>query len=135
MTARATKVPEYAELLAQTLPRVIHSEEENEHFLKLLLDLEHRSDEWTPAESKLAELLTLLIEEFEEKNYQLKAASPIDVLVELMDVNNLKQKDLVGIFATESVVSEILSGKRSLTVDHITRLSERFHVSPAVFFP
>ena len=135
MTARATKVPEYAELLAQTLPRVIHSEEENEHFLKLLLELEHRSDEWTPAESKLAELLTLLIEEFEEKNYQLKAASPIDVLVELMDVNNLKQKDLVGIFATESVVSEILSGKRSLTVDHITRLSERFHVSPAVFFP
>ena len=135
MTARATKVPEYAELLAQTLPRVIHSEEENEHFLNLLLDLEHRSDEWTPAESKLAELLTLLIEEFEEKNYQLKAASPIDVLVELMDVNNLKQKDLVGIFATESVVSEILSGKRSLTVDHITRLSERFHVSPAVFFP
>ena len=134
MTARATKVPEYAELLAQTLPRVIHSEEENEHFLNLLLDLEHRSDEWTPAESKLAELLTLLIEEFEEKNYQLKAASPIDVLVELMDVNNLKQKDLVGIFATESVVSEILSGKRSLTVDHITRLSERFHVSPAVFF-
>ena len=135
MTARATKVPEYPELLAQTLPHVIHSEEENEHFLKLLLDLEHRSDEWTPAESKLAELLTLLIEEFEEKNYQLKAASPIDVLVELMDVNNLKQKDLVGIFATESVVSEILSGKRSLTVDHITRLSERFHVSPAVFFP
>ena len=135
MTARATKVPEYAELLAQTLPGVIHSEEENEHFLKLLLDLEHRSDEWTPAESKLAELLTLLIEEFEEKNYQLKAASPIDVLVELMDVNNLKQKDLVGIFATESIVSEILSGKRSLTVDHITRLSERFHVSPAVFFP
>ena len=134
MTARATKVPEYAELLAQTLPRVIHSEEENEHFLNLLLDLEHRSDEWTPAESKLAELLTLLIEEFEEKNYQLKAASPIDVLVELMDVNNLKQKDLVGIFATESVVSEILSGKRSLTVDHIKRLSERFHVSPEVFF-
>ena len=134
MTARATKVPEYAELLAQTLPRVIHSEEENEHFLKLLLELEHRSDEWTPAESKLAELLTLLIEEFEEKNYQLKAANPIDVLVELMDVNNLKQKDLVGIFATKSVVSEILSGKRSLTVDHIKRLSERFHVSPEVFF-
>jgi len=134
MTARATKVPEYAELLAQTLPRVIHSEEENEHFLKLLLELEHRSDEWTPAESKLAELLTLLIEEFEEKNYQLKAASPIDVLVELMDVNNLKQRDLVGIFATESIVSEILSGKRSLTVDHIKRLSERFHVSPEVFF-
>ena len=134
MTALA-KLPEYAELLAQTLPSVIHSEDENEHFIKILMELEHRSNEWTPAESKLAELLTLLIEEFEEKNYQLKAASPIDVLVELMDVNNLKQKDLVGIFATESVVSEILSGKRSLTVDHITRLSERFHVSPAVFFP
>ena len=78
---------------------------------------------------------SLLIEEFEEKHYQLKAASPAEVLVELMDVHNLKQKDLVGIFATESVVSEVLSGKRSLTVDHIKRLSERFHVSPELFFP
>lgn len=134
MTARAIKVPEYAELLAQTLPGVIHSEEENEHFIKILEELEHRSNVWTPAESKLAELLTLLIEQYEEENYQLKAATPVEVLIELMDANNLKQKDLVGVFGAESTVSAVINGKRDMTREHIKRLSIRFGVSPEVFF-
>ena len=133
MTALA-KLPEYATLLAQTLPGVIHSEDENEHFIKILMELEHRSNEWTPAESKLAELLTLLIEKFEEENYQLKAATPAEVLTELMDANNLKQKDLVDIFGAESTVSAVINGKRQMTKEHIKRLSVRFHVSPEVFF-
>jgi HTH-type transcriptional regulator/antitoxin HigA len=52
----------------------------------------------------------------------------------LMDVNGLRQKDLVDVFGTESIVSDVLSGRRDLTKDHIKRLSERFSVSPAVFF-
>lgn len=134
MTALAIKAPEYAELLAQTLPGVIHSEEENEHFIKILEELEHRSNVWTPAESKLAELLTFLIEQYEEENYQLKAATPVEVLIELMDANNLKQKDLVGVFGAESTVSAVINGKREMTKEHIKRLSIRFGVSPEVFF-
>lgn len=134
MTALAIKAPEYAELLAQTLPGVIHSEEENEHFIKILEELEHRSNVWTPAESKLAELLTLLIEQYEEENYQLKAATPVEVLIELMEANNLKQKDLVGVFGAESTVSAVINGKRDMTREHIKRLSIRFGVSPEVFF-
>jgi HTH-type transcriptional regulator/antitoxin HigA len=127
-------VTEYAELLAQTLPSVIHSEEENEHFTSILEELERRSHAWTPAEAKLAELLTLLIEQFEDQNYQLKAATPIDVLRELMESNDLKQKDLVDVFGTESTVFAVLKGKRDMTREHIKRLSERFHVSPEAFF-
>jgi HTH-type transcriptional regulator / antitoxin HigA len=134
MTAPAIKAPEYAELLTQTLPSVIHSEEENEHFIKILEELEHRSNGWTPAESKLAELLTLLIEQYEEENYQLKAATPVEVLIELMDANNLKQKDLVDVFGAESTVSAVINGKRDMTREHIKRLSVRFGVSPEVFF-
>ena len=125
---------EYAELLAQTLPGVIHSEKENEHFISILEGLEHRSQDWTAAEAKIAELLTLLIEEFEDENYQLKAATPIEVLRELMESNDLKQKDLVDVFGAESTVSAVLNGKRDMTKEHIKRLSERFHVSPEVFF-
>jgi HTH-type transcriptional regulator/antitoxin HigA len=77
----------------------------------------------------------LIIQDFEKRTYKVDAATPIDVIEELMAANKLKNKDLVGIFPTESVVSEILSGKRGLTVEHIKRLSERFNVSPAVFFP
>jgi HTH-type transcriptional regulator/antitoxin HigA len=134
MNALAAKIPGYAELLAQTLPSVIHSEEENGHFIEILEKLEHRSNEWSVAESKLAELLTLLIEEFEEENYQLKGATPIEVLHELMESNDLKQKDLVDIFGAESTVSAVLTGKRDMTREHIKRLSNRFHVSPEVFF-
>jgi len=51
-----------------------------------------------------------------------------------MDQHRLKQKDLVGVFGTASIVSEVPSGKRQLNKDHIKRLSKRFHVSPEMFF-
>jgi HTH-type transcriptional regulator/antitoxin HigA len=50
-----------------------------------------------------------------------------------MRANNLKQKDLVDVFGTPSIVSEVLSGKRQLTTEHIRRLTHRFHVSPEAF--
>lgn len=134
MTAKALKVPEYADLLAQTLPSVIHSEQENERFISILEELEHRSNKWTTAESKLAELLTLLIEDFEDKNYHIGTATPVDVLRELMDANDLKQKDLADVFGAESIVSAVLRGKQDMTREHIRRLSRRFKVSPEVFF-
>jgi HTH-type transcriptional regulator/antitoxin HigA len=134
MTVLAAKIPDYAELLAQTLPTVIHTEEENEHFISVLEELEHRSTQWSDAETKLAELLTVLIERFEERNYQLKAATPVEVLLELMASHHLKQKDLIDVFGAESTVSAVLNGKRDMTRAQIKRLSERFSVSPAVFF-
>jgi HTH-type transcriptional regulator/antitoxin HigA len=79
-------------------------------------------------------LLTLLIEDFEGKHYALPKASPIETIMFLMDQNGLKQKDLMDVFGTPSIVSEVLSGKRELNKDHIRRLSERFHVSPELFF-
>ncbi len=88
----------------------------------------------TAEEARLAELLTLLISDYEDKNYQLPAAEPREVVWELMRANGLRQKDLVGVFGTESIASEVLSGKRELNKDQIRRLSERFGVSPAVFF-
>jgi mRNA interferase HigB len=86
------------------------------------------------AEKRLAELLTLLIEDFEEKHYGLEPSAPIEVLNELMLANNLKQKDLLDVFGTPSIASEVMSGKRQLTTQHIRRLSRRFKVSPELFF-
>ncbi len=134
MTALAVKTPEYAKLLAQILPGVIHSEEENERFIAILEKLEHRSSKWSKAEARLAELLTLLIENFEDENYQLKASTPSEVLRELMESNGLKQKDLVDVFGAKSTVSAVLNGKRDMTREHIKHLSKRFQVSPEVFF-
>ncbi|MGD0182297.1 MAG: helix-turn-helix domain-containing protein [Terriglobales bacterium] len=125
---------QYATLLAKTLPAVIHSEKENEHYTALLEELDRRPGKLTTAELRLAELLTLLIEDFEEKHYSLKASTGIEVLEELIEANGLKQKDLVDIFGTPSIISEVLSGKRNFTTEHIRKLSRRFHVSPELFF-
>ena len=129
-----TATPEYIELLKKFPPRVIRTEKENEACTALLYELDNRSRKLTAAEKELAELLTLLIEDFEDRHYQLPHAKPLEVLKFLMDQHGLLQKDLADIFGTPSVVSEVLSGKRDLNKDHIKRLSRRFHVSPELFF-
>jgi HTH-type transcriptional regulator / antitoxin HigA len=129
-----TVTPEYSRLLTRISPKVIRSEKENEVFTQALNELDRRSAKLTRAEKELAELLTLLVEDFESKRYELPRAEPLEVLRFLMDQHSLKQKDLVDVFGTRSIVSEVLSGKRKLNKDHIERLSQRFHVSPDVFF-
>jgi len=133
MSATAAR-SEYASLLTDALPSVIRSAAENERHIAMLEELDRKGSRMSAAERRMAELLTLLIEDFEEKHYSLKGATPVEVLHELMKANNLKQKDLVDVFGTPSIVSEVLSGKRKLTTQHIQRLSRRFHVSPEVFF-
>ncbi len=114
-------------------PRPIVSEAQNEHYTEVLYNLE-RQGKLSAAEENYAELLTVLIEAYEQEHYPIRAASPIEVLTELMAANNLKQKDLAPLFGSESIVSEVLNHKRELNKQHIERLSQRFKVSPAVFF-
>jgi HTH-type transcriptional regulator / antitoxin HigA len=128
----STVNPIYGKLLAKALPKVIQSEKENDRCMKTLLALEQNT--LTPEEKDLADLLTLLIEDFEERRYQLPKASPLEAITFLMDQHGLKQKDLVDVFGTPSIVSEVLSGKRDLNKEHISRLSKRFRVSPELFF-
>jgi len=133
MSATAAR-SEYASLLTSTLPAVIQSEAENKRHIAMLEELDRKGSRMSAAERRMAELLTLLIEDFEDKHYALKAANPIEVLNELMLANNLKQKDLMDVFGTPSIASEVLSGKRKLNTKHIRKLSRRFSVSPEVFF-
>ena len=133
MSAAAVR-SEYASLLTSSLPAVIRSEAENERHIEMLEELDRKGSRMSAAERRMAELLTLLIEDFEERHYALKAANPIDVLNELMLANNLKQKDILDVFGTASIASEVLSGKRKLNTEHIRRLSRRFKVSPEIFF-
>jgi HTH-type transcriptional regulator/antitoxin HigA len=81
------------------------------------------------------DLLTVLVEAFEEEHYPLsRKVTPLEVLKELVETNGLKQKDLTDVFGTPSIVSEVLHGKRNLTIEHIRRLSDRFNVSTDLFF-
>jgi HTH-type transcriptional regulator/antitoxin HigA len=123
---------EYGCLLSKSLPHTIRSEAENEYYTRILETLDAKSHP-TPAEAALAELLTVLIENFEEQHYALRRASPLESLMELMEAHSLKQKDMVDVFGTPSIVSEVLSKKRQLTTAHIRKLSQRFHVPVELF--
>jgi HTH-type transcriptional regulator / antitoxin HigA len=127
MSALAT-IPDYASLLTQYPPKIIRSEAENEHFTTILEQLDARFEQLSPAEKELADLLTLLIEDFESKHYDLPKAAPLEVIRFLMDQHSLKQKDLLDIFGNASVTSEVLSGKRDLSKDHIRKLANRFSI-------
>jgi len=126
-------VMEYKQLIAEVPPKIIHTEKENRFYLEKLEELNSRWTELTQAERDLYDTLGVLIEDFEKKTYKIRAVTPIEAIKELMAANALKQKDLIGVFETASVASEVLKGKRALTTEHIRRLSRRFNVSPAIF--
>jgi HTH-type transcriptional regulator/antitoxin HigA len=114
-------------------PRVITSDAQNERYISVLLEMECRGHS-TAEEKSFMELLIVLVETYEEEEHPVRSASPVEVLRELMIANNLRQKDLARLLGSESVVSEVLSGKRELNKRQIKKLSKRFHVSLEVFF-
>ena len=79
------------------------------------------------------EVLGTLIESYEAGHIPIKDAPPVEVLQLLMEQHGLSQSDLPEI-GSQGVVSEILHGARQLNTRQIKALSERFGVSPAVFF-
>jgi len=123
-----------AEMIRLGAPHVIHSDDELAQYTEELFALTAKR-ELTPAEEEAIELLTLLIEHYEAERYQVPDAEPIDVLRFLLEQNELSQRDIAPELGSESTVSLVLSGKRELNRAHIARLSERFNVSPSVFFP
>lgn len=130
----ATLLANPAKMIERGAPHLIRSEEQLAAYTKALFQLTAEPRP-TRAQVEAIELLTVLIERYEETNYALPKASPADVLRFLLSQHGLRQRDLADDLGGESVVSEVLSGKRRLNAAHIEQLSKRFHVSPAVFFP
>jgi HTH-type transcriptional regulator / antitoxin HigA len=111
----------------------ITSERQHKEYLSVLDKLASK-DHPTNEEEKYAEVLMTLIEAYEEDHHSIPEAPAVEVLRTLMHANDLRQKDLVPIFGSESIVSEVLHKKRDLNKTHIEKLSKRFQISPAVFF-
>jgi HTH-type transcriptional regulator/antitoxin HigA len=122
------------DMIRQGAPHIIHSDDELAEYTAALFDLTAKSDP-TPEEEEAIELLTLLVDRYETQRYPLPDVEPAEMLRFLLDQNGLSQRDVAAELGSESTVSLVLSGRRPLNRDHIARLSERFHVSPAVFFP
>jgi HTH-type transcriptional regulator/antitoxin HigA len=90
--------------------------------------------ELTTDEQDYLNVLGTLVYEYEQKHQPIPDIHGVELLKGLLVELDLRQKDLVPIFKTESIVSEVLSSQRQLTTTHIRKLAEFFHISPAAFF-
>jgi len=81
-------------------------------------------------ESYEADILGLMIDEYEKKHYPIEAPDPIEAIKIRMEEMNLKQVDLVEVIGGKSRVSEILNRKRKLTVEMIRKLTKKLNLSP-----
>jgi len=80
------------------------------------------------------ELLTLLIEKWDEEHNTFTDADPIEILRYLMEENNLKSVDMAALLGiSKSLFSDIINYRRGLSKDVIRKLSERFKVSQELF--
>ncbi len=125
----------YAALLCEALPGIIRTQKENDQSLAVLDRLiDKGEDNWSPEEDRLFALLSKLVEDFEEKTYPIgKLTSPVDSLRVLMEERSLKQADLAPIFGGQSVVSDVLKGKRAINGRQAKQLAETFHYPVGVF--
>ncbi len=124
---------EYTKLLADTLPRVINTETEHKRLLNEVDKLMDLGENLTAEQAEVVRLLVTLIKQYEDKHYQLQAATPHEILNELMLARGLKQKDLVEIFGSKGITSEVINGKRGISKTQAKALGKFFHVSPALF--
>jgi HTH-type transcriptional regulator/antitoxin HigA len=112
---------------------VPHSEEDYQALVKTLDSLidevgNNQNHKLAPA----METIGNLIENYESQEYIIKESTPINALKYLMQEHGLKQSDLKEI-GSQGVVSEILTGKRTLNIEQVKKISNKFHVSPLVF--
>ena len=120
----------YGRLLARKLPAVIRTPEENERLIQQLGELDKRYDKLSPEELEYYDLLTVLIEAFEDAHYELEGSTPDSRLRGLMEEHGLRQKDLLDVFGSRGIASEVVSGKRAVSKAQAKKLAEigRAHV-------
>jgi HTH-type transcriptional regulator/antitoxin HigA len=88
-----------------------------------------------PADLARLEAQARLIEAYEERKWPRQPPSVADLIRHLMDQHGLTRADMVPILGTPSRVSEVLSGKKGLSMAMVQRLRARFHVPADLLIP
>lgn len=105
----------------------IKTQEQYKEYLTIidsLIDCE----EGSPEEETL-ELVSILVEDYESKHYQIEAPDPIEAIKIKMEEDGLRKKDLVEYFGSASRVSEVLNRKRPLTLEMIRKIHRGMGIS------
>ena len=121
----------YRRLVARAMPVIIETEAENERLLAIVEKMMSR--DLSPEEERLFNLLVKLIEDFEAHHYPMGEVAPYEMLKFLMEQRDLRQKDIVHLFGSSGIASEVINGKRSISKAQAKKLADFFHVSVELF--
>jgi HTH-type transcriptional regulator/antitoxin HigA len=123
----------YPELLRQAQPEIISDERSHRRALRTV-DLLMKKPRLTKAEGKLLDLLAKLIDDYEENIYPTPEISPARMLKHLIEAKQTTQSELARQTGVpRSTISEVLKGKRSISVENAFRLARYFHVDATLF--
>ncbi len=123
----------YGKLLKKTLPLVIHTDAEHQRLLLAASDLMDKPEaEMSVEDGHVLEVLSVLIEEYEDRVHPLPKTEPHKMLNHLLQEKGLRPAGLAGILP-KSRVSEILNGKRGISKTRMKRLAARLRVPVELF--
>ena len=121
-----------AEMIANGAPRLIRNDLELAAYTEALFELT-ALEKPSRSEAEAIELLTLLVDRYEQTHYSIPAADAVSVVRFLIERQGLAQRDLIPQFGSESAISMFLAGQRKLTLEQVRRLSARFKLPSDVF--
>jgi len=122
----------YGRLCGAVIPKAIENDEEFDRLTEQMEELDFKENS-TPEEQALAAMLSVLVQDYDDKHHKLPETTPDRIVRVLMENRGLKQVDLLPIFGSRSVASDVINGKREPSKAHIRKLAEFFRVPAELF--
>jgi len=124
----------YARLANRIVVKAIETEEEYDRMVAAVENLmEKAEDRLSAEESALLETMAILVQAYDDRYNPLPPVAPNEMLAYMMETSGRMTKDLLPVFGTRGRVSEILSGKRSISKEQAKRLAAVFKVTADLF--
>jgi len=132
-----TKLTAYDSLLLKYKPRPIRNDREHRRVLKHVEELIGRHGPTPPrAEGELIAVLSTLIESYEVESVPRRKPTPAEMLEHLIESKEVTRAEVARATGIpRSTITNVLSGRRQISKENVTRLATYFHVDPSVFLP
>jgi HTH-type transcriptional regulator/antitoxin HigA len=124
----------YGRLANRILVKAIETEEEYDRMVAAVGRLMDKGeDHLSPEEAALLETMAILVQAYDDRHHALPPVAPNEMLAYLMETSRRTTKDLLPVFGTRGRVSEVLSGKRSISKQQAKKLASLFRVTADLF--
>jgi HTH-type transcriptional regulator/antitoxin HigA len=123
----------YGKLLAIELPQPIRNDRDFDRMVARLEELDFAKRKLTQEENALREILSALIQVYDDQHYSMPKIPPHEMVKYLTEQRGLKQADLVPLLGSRAQVSDMVNGKRAISKTQMKKLALFFEVSAELF--